>query len=257
MIAEIRYNSKKYSINLSNPIDISIPLKNGESNVNAWYLNPPKIFPVCFDNWVGAVRKGGDVNFNSIHFNPHSHGTHTETVGHITETVHSINQHLKQFFFLAELVSIRPEKIENDHVITKRQLELVLGNKRREAVIIRTLPNSSQKKSMQYSHTNPAYLSELAATFLREQEVRHLLIDLPSVDKEKDDGKLLAHRAFWNTAGKIRIQATITEFIYVPNSVKDGTYFLNLMIAAIQNDASPSKPTLYKLVPQSIKSQQE
>ena len=25
--------------------------------------NPPKIFPVCFDNWVGAVRKGGDVNF--------------------------------------------------------------------------------------------------------------------------------------------------------------------------------------------------
>jgi kynurenine formamidase len=100
---------------------------------------------------------------------------------------------------------------------------------------------------MQYSHTNPTYLMEEAAVFLREKGIKHLLIDLPSVDKEKDDGKLLSHHAFWNTAGTLRLDATITEFIYVPNTIKDGLYFLNLMVAAIENDASPSKPVLYEI----------
>ena len=53
--------------------------------------------------------------------------------------------------------------------------------------------------------------------------------------------------AFWNIVGKLRLDATITEFIYVPNTIKDGTYFLNIMVAAIENDASPSKPILYKI----------
>tara|TARA_B100000795_G_scaffold265418_1_gene247216 strand:- start:1823 stop:2572 length:750 start_codon:yes stop_codon:yes gene_type:complete len=247
LIAEIKYNSKKYSIDLSKPLDISIPLRDGKNNVNAWYLDPPKIFPVVSENWIGSVKLGADVNFNNIHFNPHSHCTHTETVGHITEKVHSIHEHLKQFFFLAEVVTIPPEKIDGDFVITKRQLQYALGNKKRDAIIIRTIPNLSDKKSMQYSNTNPTYLLEEAAILLRDKGIKHLLIDLPSVDKEKDEGKLLSHNAFWNTAGKLRIDATITEFIYVPNTIKDGVYFLNLMIAAIENDASPSKPVLYDI----------
>ncbi|MEN8858560.1 MAG: cyclase family protein [Flavobacteriaceae bacterium] len=249
MIAEIKYNSRKYSIDLTNPIDISIPLRDGKDNVNAWYIDPPKIFPVASDDWVGSVKEGADVNFNNIHFNPHSHCTHTETAGHITETVHSINKHLNQFFFLAEVVTIPPENIGEDFVITKRQLQFSLGNKKRDAIIIRTLPNLSDKKNMQYSNTNPTYLLEEAAIYLKEKGIKHLLVDLPSVDKEKDEGKLLSHNAFWNTAEKLRLDATITEFIYVPNSVKDGTYFLNLMVAAIENDASPSKPVLYQILP--------
>ena len=75
-----------------------------------------------------------------------------------------------------------------------------------------------------------------------------MLIDLPSVDKENDGGKLLAHNAFWNTAGSVRMDATITEFIFVPNSVEDGEYLLNLMIAPFENDATPSKPILYKIM---------
>ena len=99
---------------------------------------------------------------------------------------------------------------------------------------------------MQYSNTNPPYLLEEGAIYLREKGIKHLLIDLPSVDREKDDGELKSHHAFWNVGGKLRLDATITEFIYVPNSVEDGTYFLNLMIAPFENDASPSKPVLFK-----------
>ena len=91
-------------------------------------------------------------------------------------------------------------------------------------------------------------MSEKAAIYLREKGIKHLLIDLPSVDKEKDGGRLLSHNAFWNTDGKVRMDATITEFIYVPNNVEDGEYLLNLMIAPFENDATPSKPILYKII---------
>jgi hypothetical protein len=81
-----------------------------------------------------------------------------------------------------------------------------------------------------------------------------LLIDLPSVDREQDGGELLAHKAFWNVTdinnlnSDARHNATITEMVYIPDTVADGTYLLNLQIASFENDASPSKPILYKIV---------
>lgn len=247
MIAEIKYNSRKYPIDLSKPLDISIPLRDGKDNVSAWYIDAPKISPVRFDDWVGSVKEGGDVNFNNIQFNPHSHCTHTETAGHITEKLHSIHKKLNQYFFLAEVVTIPPEEHDGDFIISKRLLQFALGNKKRDAIVIRTLPNAKDKKSMKYDHTNPPFMNEAAAIYLRTKGIKHLLIDLPSVDKEKDDGKLVAHNAFWDTSGDVRLDATITEFIYVKNAIKDGTYFLNLMVAPFENDAAPSKPILYKI----------
>ncbi len=247
MICTIQHKTTKHQIDLSKPLDISIPLRASKDNVNAWYLGAPEISPVRTDDWVGSVKEGGDVNFNNIFFNPHSHGTHTECVGHITEEVHSINQHLTQFFFYAELITVVPEKKKGDYVISKKQLQHVIGNKKREAIVIRTLPNFDEKKARQYSHTNPPYIEEEGAVYLREKGIKHLLIDLPSVDKEKDGGELLAHNAFWNTAGAIRMDATITEFIYVSNSIKDGAYYVNIQIAPFENDAAPSKPILYQV----------
>lgn len=248
MIATIQYNSKKLQIDLSKPIDISIPIDTSKENINAWYIDDPKIFAERFDGQKIKVSEGASVNFNSIHFNPHSHITHTECVGHVTDRIYSVNKNLNQFFFLAEVVTVVPETLNEDKIISRKQLEYALGNKKRDAIIIRTLPNLDSKKSRRYSNTNPPYLLEEATIYLKEKGIKHLLIDLPSVDKEKDDGLLLSHNAFWNTAGKIRLDATITEFIYIPNSVKDGTYFLNLMIAPFENDATPSKPVLYKII---------
>ncbi|NHF58461.1 cyclase family protein [Flavobacteriaceae bacterium TP-CH-4] len=243
MIAKI----KNHTIDLSKPLDISIPLRGDASNVNAWYIGPPKITPHTEGEFVGKVSKGASTNFNDIWFNPHAHGTHTECVGHITEGFHSINQNLNRFFFLAELITIAPEKYQDDFVISRKQLQYALGNKKREAVVIRTLPNLKEKLSKQYSHSNPPYLLEQAARLLVAKGVKHLLIDLPSVDKEKDNGALLAHKAFWDFDGDLRKQATITEFIFVPNHIEDGKYFLNLQVAPFENDASPSRPVLYKI----------
>ncbi len=241
MICTIQHNSKKHQIDLSKPIDISMPLQMSKNNVIAWYQKAPTL------KKIKSVAKKDSTNFNSIYFNPHAHGTHTECVGHITKEFHSINQHLKQFFFMAEVITVVPEKLGKDFVISKKQMQYALGNKKRNAVVIRTLPNIDEKLSKNYSNTNPPYLLEEAVIHLKEKGVQHLLIDLPSVDKEKDDGKLLSHNAFWNTAGQIRYDATITELIFVPNVVADGTYFLNIQIAPFENDATPSKPVLYAI----------
>lgn len=247
MKAIIHANSSIYTIFVDQPIDISIPLRASKDNVNAWYLPPPKIYPTKLKNWTGSVKSGAAVNFNSIEFNPHAHGTHTECLGHITEKAYSINSCLKQFLFVSEVITVVPEKSDTDLIISEKQLRYAIGNKKREAVVIRTLPNTKDKLSRQYANSNPPYLSEAAAIYLKNKGVKHLLIDLPSVDKEKDNGQLLAHKAFWDLNGVPRIEATITELIYVPNTVKDGKYILNLLIAPFQNDASPSKPVLYKL----------
>ena len=243
MLAKI----KNDFIDLSKPLDISIPLRGDASNVNAWYVNHPKIEPHIEGDFVGKVSEGASTNFNNISFNPHAHGTHTECVGHITEDFHSVNQSLNQYFFKAEVITLAPEKYQDDFVISRKQLQYALGNKKREALVIRTLPNLKDKLSKQYSNSNPPYLLEQAAELLVEKGIEHLLIDLPSVDKEEDGGALLAHNAFWCTNGKIRKQATITEFVFVPNTVRDGKYFLNLQVAPFENDASPSRPVLYKI----------
>lgn len=250
----IRRNDEVFTAELSKPIDISIPLTNDEKNPIAWYQGIPEIEPVKMDDWIGKVSEGkSSTNFNNIFFNPHAHGTHTECLGHITRDFYSINQCLKQFFFLAEVISVQPEKRGEDLIITKNQIEKVLNENSPEAIIIRTLPNPETKKHLKYSNTNPPYLSEEAAIFIREKGIQHLLIDLPSVDKEHDDGKLLAHKAFWNVKdvnnlnNDARLNCTITELIYVDEKVDDGKYLLNLQFASFENDASPSKPVLYKI----------
>ena len=254
-----------FEIDLSKPIDISIPLTNSDKNPIAWYIEKPEIEPVKFGDWVGKVSEGSSTNFNNIFFNPHGHGTHTECLGHITREFYSINQCLKQFFFTAELISITPENINGDLVITKEQIQqhFVTSSEDEkshnnchnpEALIIRTLPNLEEKKHKNYSKTNPPYLSEDAAIYIRELGVKHLLIDLPSVDREEDEGKLLAHKAFWNVKNvdnlndDARLDCTITEMIFVSNEIQDGSYILNLQIASFENDASPSKPILYKII---------
>ena len=54
-------------------------------------------------------------------------------------------------------------------------------------------------------------------------------------------------KAFWNYPSELDKKRTITELIGVPDEINDGIYLLNLSMANIENDASPSRPTIYKL----------
>ena len=248
MKISIQHLDKTYQTNLSKPLDISIPLEEGLNTVNCFYAPPMETTPVIAGDFIGSTAQGGLVNFLNVKLNPHGNGTHTECVGHIAKEKFTINQSLQQFHFLAKLVSIYPRKIENgDRVIFKDQLEAVFNKEQLEAIIIRTLPNDDLKMRTNYSGANPPYMDHEAVSYLVEQGVRHLLLDLPSVDKEQDEGKLLAHKAFWQYPDKTREKCTITEMIYANNSIKDGLYLLNIQTASFEIDVSPSKPVLYVL----------
>ena len=116
-----------------------------------------------------------------------------------------------------------------------------------EALIIRTKPNDHSKVQRQYSGTNFPYLTLGAMQRIVDAGVQHLLVDLPSVDREEDGGALVAHHLFWNVPSKPNFQKTITELIYVPNEIADGTYLLNLQVSNFANDAAPSRPMLFDL----------
>lgn len=248
MIASITLKNQTHSIDLSKPLDISIPMRGNKNNVNAWYVGPPRIEPHAEGSFIGSIEQGSSTNFNDIYFNPHAHGTHTECLGHITSEVHSVNKVFDRYFFTTTLITLAPEKAGNDFVISKKQLEKAIDGGSPEALVIRTIPNTKEKLSRQYSNTNPPYITEDGMLFLVAIGVMHLLVDLPSVDKEKDEGALLAHKAFWGINNTLRPKATITEFIYVPHYIKDGDYFLNLQLAPFENDASPSRPVLFELL---------
>jgi arylformamidase len=258
MKTTFHFPNKTITADLSKGFDISLPIARGPGHATAWYVNPAEIEPVRAGTFVGAVKEGGSVNFRNISFNPHGHGTHTECVGHITPEVYSVNEHLKEYFFHALLITVHPEKIkktenefeEGDEVITETQIKKAIGNHRPKAIIIRTLPNDDRKKAMAWSNTNPPYLDQRAATYLSEIMVDHLLIDLPSVDKENDNGMLLSHHAFWQYPHNTQFQRTITEFVFMNDSIPDGEYLLNLMVAAFENDATPSKPIIYAVINQ-------
>jgi hypothetical protein len=61
-------------------------------------------------------------------------------------------------------------------------------------------------------------LEEAAAGFIRECGIQHLLIDLPSVDKERDEAN--STQSLWNVTdvnqlnADARLNATITEMIF-------------------------------------------
>ncbi len=251
--AIIQLNGKSYEANLKEPLDISIEL-SAEENPRAWYVDLPKITPVMTEHFTGSVELGGAVNFRDIFFNPHGHGTHTECAGHITKEIHSVNDSMRQFFSDAQLISVTPKALakndrfmkKGDLVIQVEDIEKALSSNP-EALIIRTLPNALDKKTRNYSASNPPYIHPEAMKLIADSSVKHLLLDLPSVDREMDEGLLTGHHLFWQTAQKTNLERTITEMIYVPDAILDGMCLLELQVAPFKNDASPSRPVLYRL----------
>ncbi|MBI1222839.1 MAG: cyclase family protein [Bacteroidetes bacterium] len=234
--------TKHGRFDLDQGLDLSIPVRRGENSVEAFYIPHARMEPFCAGGFVGSVTEGGACNCENIHFNAHGNGTHTECVGHVSREAHYLLDSLHRHFFEAQIVSIAPIKQEDgDHLVLPHQIP----NELPEALIIRTLPNSNEKKTKKYSGTNPVYLHPDTATKIREAGVKHLLIDQPSVDKEEDGGALAAHKNYWNYPTHPRLDATITELIYVSESIPDGFYLLNLMTPSMESDAVPSKPMIF------------
>ncbi len=241
------WNGDEYSADLSAPLDISIPLMNGKENQpNAYGAPLFEATPVQSGDFIGSLEAGAPVNFFNIALNPHGNGTHTECVGHILPGPYTIRGCMSQSLFVAELISVQPERMKDGHGswVTKSQLEPLIAYNT-DVLIVRTIPNQADKKYRHYTGTNPPWFSEEAMAWMAEMGYQHLLTDLPSVDPEVDGGALAGHKAFWIVQGIVRSACTITEMIYAPENVSDGLYLLDLHTVALELDVSPSRPMLY------------
>lgn len=268
----IKINGRFYEVDADQPLDVSIPLDFDGAQPNAYGVEKATAKACEAGDLIGDTRRGGSCNFEQVTFIPHCNGTHTECVGHLTQKRISVHKCLKDVFIPATLVSIEPENAAasgesysidfggTDELITRKTIENTLQKTKAraflplEALIIRTLPNDESKKRRAYLENIPPFFSTEAMRFMIEKGVRHLLVDLPSIDRTFDEGKLSNHRIFWNieqgsfeTNEASLTNHTITELIFVPNEIEDGNYLLNLQIAPFASDASPSRPILFKV----------
>jgi kynurenine formamidase len=247
IIASLSINQQIFKANLQDPIDISIGMHSGAQNPSAFHIPFPRFEPIQVGDFIGSVAAGSGANCENLFINAHGNGTHTECIGHITKERISIHQSLKTFFFTAQLLSVQAKTLENGDNLINAEEVLPFVTPGIQALVLRSLPNQSSKLSQNYSGKNPTYLQPELCQALAALGVQHLLIDLPSVDREEDGGQMLAHKAFWQYPDNPRKEATITEMVFVPNEVPDDLYLLNIQIASLETDASPSKPLLFKL----------
>lgn len=253
------------------PIDLAIPMIFNGDQPNTYGV--PRATSEAFDGggFVGDVRQGGSCNFETYELIPHCNGTHTEGIGHITRERVAVHPILRDSFFPATLVSVlpvspadtddtyRPAANPDDLMITRASLEQAIGDEYDdwlEALIIRTLPNDSSKRSRDYTQISPPFFSLEAMQYIRSLGVQHLLVDMPSVDRMHDEGHLDNHHEFWSVAKDSHdlpsgdaAQRTITEMIYAAPEVEDGCYLLEIQVAAWMTDAAPSRPRLFEIVP--------
>jgi hypothetical protein len=124
-----------------------------------------------------------------------------------------------------------------------------------DALIVRTLPNERERTQRHFTDNSAPFFSVEAMHRIVDAGVRHLLVDLPSVDRLIDEGMMAAHRVFWGlppgpgnpeTSDSDR---TITELIFVPDEVGNGSCLLDLQIPALDTDAVPSRPVIYPVHP--------
>ena len=106
-------------------------------------------------------------------------------------------------------------------------------------MIIRTFPNNKSKKYRNYDSDPAPFFTNDAIDYLQSINIKHLLVDLPSIDKLDDGGQLGNHKRFFKK-GK-----TISELLYIPNDLEDGFGFLQIQIPPWQLDAAPSRPIFY------------
>ena len=260
MNARILLSRGAVSVDLSRPVSLAIPMNFSEGGLSHFGAPPATSRPLSVPGFSGAVATGASCNCSTLTITPHCNGTHTECVGHLTRESLDAHEVIPAGLIPALVLSIEavdasatqestePFPRAGDRLVTARSIEQAwLSNRRLEprALVVRTSGSISNA---------PPYFSREAAVLLVERGIEHLVVDLPSVDRARDEGRLTVHRVFFGLphdsrelAESTRARCTITELAQVPEEVPDGWYLLELQAPALGGDAVPSRPLLYAL----------
>ncbi len=261
-------------VDLSSPLSLALELDFAGAQPQHFGAPPATTRPYAVEGFSGSVATGASCNCSVVSLVPHCNGTHTEGVGHLTREPFDAYRLAPPGPIAAVLVSVKaapaPEALAAgettdptphaaDSLVTRQALERAWTRDpawRPSALVIRTgygIPSAAGGEPIRAG--SPPYLTRSAAAFLVERHIEHLLVDLPSLDREHDEGRLTAHRTFFGLpAGShalsdaTRRNATVTELASIPADILDGSYLLSIQVPAWRGDAVPSRPLLYPLI---------
>jgi arylformamidase len=268
--ATIALSGGEVRVDLARPVSLALTLDFDGPQPRHFGAPRATAQPFEAPGFSGAVASGASCNCEVITLVPHCQGTHTECVGHLTRERLDAHRVVPAGPIAAVLVSVAPATAAvcgestdptpgaADLLISARAIEdawPAAAPFAPRALIIRTLPNAADKATRDYTRATPPYLSRQAAQLLVSRGIVHLVVDVPSLDRTHDEGRLTAHRIFFGLppgsaelSRATRPEATVTEFAFVPDALPDGAYLLQLQVPALAGDAVPSRPLLYPLL---------
>ena len=271
MNARIALAGAEVRVDLARPVSLALILDFDGPQPRHFGAPRASARPFEAPGFSGAVASGASCNCEVITLIPHCQGTHTDCAGHLTRGRLDAYRVVPKGLVPAVLLSVTPlaaavsgestvpAPAAGDLLISAAAIAAAWpagAPFAAQALVIRTLPNSADKATRDYTLGSPPYLSRQAAELLVSRGIRHLIVDVPSLDRAYDEGRLTAHRIFFGlppdsaqleTAA--RPDATVTEFAFIPDALADGAYLLQLQVPALAGDAVPSRPRLYPLLP--------
>jgi hypothetical protein len=218
----------------------------------------------------GEVGRGASCNCATLELTPHCNGTHTESVAHLVLEPLDACEVAPLAPLPALLLSLAPRAAGDtdedsdpapqpgDRLLTRAALRAIwpvgMPFVPRALVLRTTAPVAAPAPPAPHDDAIPPYLSRQLVTELVERGIEHLVVELPSIDRSHDQGRLCGHRLFFGLPpGSVRLAearragCTITELAQVPAQWPDGPCALQLTMPRIAGDAVPSRPLLYRL----------
>ena len=215
------------------------------------------------EGFEGEVERGASCNCRSITLIPHCNGTHTESASHLTVQQRPLHEIAPLAPLPALLLSLLPRPMDStdedtdpapqpgDQLLTRGDLLAAWQRQppgEPRALMLRTGTPAG-------SSGNPPYFSRQLMAEIVARGIEHLVVDLPSVDRSHDEGRLTTHRLFFglptgetDLAAATRAHCTITELASFPPHLVDGPCALQLQLPAFTGDAVPSRPLHLPLV---------
>ena len=249
---KLELNNHKYEIDLDRATDLSIPNRFDGISPSFYGSQHPIAKPLESENFIGDIEKGGSCNVPIVTVDIHCSGTHTECSGHINNSGLKIVDVCPKNFLFSQLITVSPvsssntndtyhKSLSNELIIPVEAIEteFIVGSQ--DTLAIRTSPNHKDKMNFNYDSDTPPFFSNQAIEFILDMGIKHLLVDLPSIDRGDDDGLLGNHHRFFSKG------STISELLYIPNKLDDGFGFLQIQIPNWHLDAAPSRPIFFPI----------
>jgi len=247
----------EFEVDLSQPLDLGRPV--GFANAPEPAPQPfgapaPSSTPLRVGDFLGDVARGGSCNCQTLSLTPHTSGTHTEGVGHLTREPLDAWRLLPVGLVPCALVQLWPTDLGQGgrQAITATALEAAWPRELAFTPVAAVI--GSHRDVAPPDRLAPPFLTPDALRWLVLRGIEHVVVDLPSLDPRDDGGALEAHRVFFGLPARSSVlrearrpRATVTELAHISSGLRAGSYLLSLQAAAIDGDAVPSRPLLYAL----------